>query len=748
MSIAFKDDLTNTEGLEDGVFGRMVTGQNGYRRAVLTDASREALRIAFKEQIATAVKDHANLDKTREANLRAYEAQHDPGAAITIPNVKRDTNQQFAWLLDAVFTKDPTFTVRALDNDPVAILVESEPGRPEEIALPADEYARQLEAALNFYTKHRIGFKKVFRTWVFEMLRDGSRPPILKVLHDDRVVEYGGLNIVKDKDERIVKIERDPVYRTVKDGQAVRIENVPGEKFFVPFPWDDIQAAPFVFQEFEESLAKVKDKIARRIYDFCRPDDVAPDSVDIAMVLSGSSNRDQAEKWRADGRRPSAPLKDIRLYELWFDCPFPEFVAGEPEIPDAIDPTTFEVIPGTPATEGRIETTMIPMCAVVHAESGIWLNCYENHRWDRMRPFFAGRMQDRPFSFSGYSTAENVAPFQRLITQLFNARLQNIAVANVQTLGVREGSTSWRFFVANKGQLRPGTIWPFSDPSDVKSELLGRNVESTAPEINYLNAESEKMSTVYDYDRGQIPNRTPVGTVEAVDSLAKMQPRMVLDQIRDTTAEVLECLVRTLAQFYPGGIRVPYRDPNTSDLVEVKVVGFPREWRDGIFTFDIAATGNEETIQSLTMRDLNLSQEVTKFNGEWMQTIAASMTPNPQNGMLPPPPLMVAATQMIVGKRNMLARVFHHNKLNPDEYLPTEKMIRELPLRLMDFQRLAQMAQAMTPPQPMMEGGMGELPEESGGAVPAEQGGGPPVAVMEGEPSDGGVAQGAMPPPV
>lgn len=742
---AFRDDMTSPDGREDGISGELIPGANGYLRAVFTETTREALRVLYKQRTDTVTKEHADeVNPRREANLVAYEAQYDPEKAITIPVLKRDANQQLAWLHDAVWSKDPVFSVRALDNDPVTVLVEAEPGRPEEVQIPADEYAKQLQSLLNFYAIHRIGFKKTWRTWVAEMVRDGNRPPILKVVFEEREREYGQLNIVKGKDNEIERIERDPVFHTVKDGEAVRIENVPGDKFYVPFPWDDIQKAPYVFQEFEESVETIKDKIARGIYDFCRE---KPDSVDIGVVITGSSSRFEMER-RADGRTPSEPVKDQRLFELWFDCPFAERIEGQPAIPERIDETTMGLVPAVPAVEARVETRMIPMCAVIHAASGIWLNCYENHRWDRIRPFFVGRMQDRPFSFSGYSTAENVAPFQRLITQLFNARLQNIAVANVQTLGVREGSTTWKFFTKNKGQLRPGMIWPFTDPADVKSELLGRSVDSTAPEIAYLNAESEKMSTVYDYDRGQIPNRTPVGTVEAVDSLAKMQPRMVLDQVRETISAVLECLVRTLAQFYPGGIRVPFRDPKTSDLQEVKVVGFPVEWRDGVFEFDITATGNEETTQTLMSRDMMLSDQVTSFNREWMATIASSLTPNPENGMLPPPPLMIAATTMIINKRNALARVFEHAKLNPDEYLPPVEAIRALPLELMKFQELARMAQANEPPAPVMTGEEGgQLPAAAaGGDVPAADGGVAPVPVMEGQPGNVGAGQGGPPP--
>ena len=734
-----RTDLTHPDNRENGISGELKPGANGYLRAVFTETTRLALQELHRRLISTSIKEHEAITARRNENIQAYEAQAEPDKAITLPVVKRDLNQQLAWLSDAVFSKDPMFTVRALDNDPIRILVEDSPGQAHEEIVPADEYAKQLQALVNFYTVHKIKIKKVFRTWWSEMLRDGNRPPILKVVFDPQDREYGGLNVVRNADGVLERIEKDPVYRTVKDGEAVRIENVPGEKFYVPFPWDDIQRAPLVFQQFEESVVTIKDKIARKEYDFCRDGDADP--LDVDTVISGSHSRDQATKWRADGRSATEPTSDQKLCELWFDYPFAELIPGTEATPPIIDPATQAVLtPGVPATEPKSQTRMVPMCAVIHEPSGLWLNCYENHRWDRMRPFFVGRMQDRPFSFSGYSTAENVAPFQRLMSQLFNARLQNIAVANVPMLGLREGSPTWRFFAKNRSSLRPGTIFPFTDPNDFKPESLGRNVESTAPEMGFLNSEAEKVSTVYDYDRGQVPNRTPVGTVEAVDSLAKMQPRMVLDQVRETVSDLLACLVRTLAQFYPGGMRVPFRDPRTRDLVEVKVVGFPVEWREGVFTFDITATGNEETAQSLTMRDLMLNAEISKYDGDVMGMVAATMTPNPQTGLLPPPPLVILGTEMLKGRRNMLARVFEHNKLNPDDYLPPLAMIEDLPIQLMKLQQLAQ----ATAPQGGIDSGL--LPAGPADAIPSPEGGGEAVPFVEGEPGDGGVDPRASPP--
>lgn len=740
--VDFRYDFTNEAGREDGVSGRLVPGVGDYLRAIFNDSAREALRKTFTTVIPATIKDYEAINSKRDANLRAYEATPKQGEAIILPIVKRDVNQQFAWHMEAIFSKEPPFTVSALDNDPIEILVDNGDGAGAQIqVISGDDYADQLEEMLNFYLLHKVGFKRTARSWILSMLQDGNRPPVLKVIYEKREHEQGGPGLIYSADGVLERIEKDPAFRIVQDGEPTRIEGVPGDKFFIPLPYDDIQRAPFVFQEFEEDFVTVKDKIARGIYDFCRE---KPEANEVDMVLSGAKSVEGVEKWRADGRVPTDPTVTNKFYELWFDYPFAEYEEEEAPEVEAIAPVDEEdeeEIPSAPIVapkpKRRVSVRMVPFCAVVHSTTNIWMNCYENYRWDRKRPFFAGRQQDRPYSFSGYCTAENVSPFQSLITQLFNAQLQNIAVTNVATLGVREGSPTARFFKAG-AKLRPGLIWPFGEPDDVKSVPLGSSVGSMAAEVSFLNSESEKMSVVTQYDRGAIPNRTPVGTVNAVDEQAKMQPRMALDNIRDTIAEVCECFVRTLAQFNPGGVRVPYRDPSTKDDVQIRTIGFPVEWREGMFSFNITATGDEETAQALTMRDLNFRNEITKFNGGAMQAANAAFQPGT------PPPISTFAMNMLRGERNMLARAFKHNRLNPDDYLPTIGEFEQLPLQLEQMRQAAEEKARQEAEAAAAQGGAsgsaaGQVPPTGAGAnVSAPTFGPRPVSGMAGQPDDAG----------
>lgn len=717
---SYRDDYTHEDGREGGVSGQLVPDESGYLRAVFTPTTRKALRDVFSKNFSTTLSDYEKVDARRQANLKAYEAISDKGEAITIPIVKRDVNQQLAWLVDAMAT-DPPFSVKALDTDPVEIII-ADGGQPQIVKRNPDEYAAELQALVNFYLIHKLRFRKTFKAWAAELLRDGNRPPILKVVYDEREREVGTANVIQSSDGQIERIERDPILVTVRDGEATRIEAVPGDQFFVPLPCDDIQRAPFVFQRYTQDTATIKDKIARGVYDFCGSED----QEDRDLVLNNLPNSDALDKFMADGRRPSDPLLEHTLYELHFDYPFAEV---------SEDGST-------------VSMRMIPFCAVVHAVSNVWLNCYQTFYWDRKRHFFAGRMQDRPFSFAGYSTTENVAPFQRLISQLFHAQLQNLAVSNVKVFMAREGSPTFKFLTKGGAKLRPGLVIPFREADDVKPEALGTAAPSMAAEIAFLNSESEKMSVVTEYDRGAIPSRTPVGTVTAVDQLAKMQPKMILDNIRDVLSEVVECFVRTLAQFNPGGVAVPFRDPNTKEGRVSKIVGFPLEWKEGAFHFDITATGDEETPQAITTTTLMLSEEVRKFNGDALGISGTSFMPGT------PPPLMIFAANRIKGLRNILAKVFTVNKLNPDDYLPTQQEIDSLPLELIQMQmQMQQMGAAgMLDPMAGEMGAMdGQVPDAGPGAdIPPGDGGGAPMGGMEEQPGAVGAiaggASGALPP--
>lgn len=718
----YKDDLTNDEGRESGLSGVLVPDGSGYRRAIFTETTLEAVTKTFSDAIDSVLKDYGTIDEKRKQNLDAYEGKSDKGEAITIPVVKRDANQQLAWLLDRLFSKDPFITVRAIEAGDVQVVVKDENGVAYLDMVTTEDEARALQSLVNYYLKDKIGFKKTVRTFVSELLRDGNRPPVLKVCHEPREYETPMLDVTlgaEDAEGRktIEKIAKDPIYKTVKDGEPTRIEVVPGDKFFIPLPEYSIEAAPFVFQEFEEDAQTTKDKIARGVYDFCKE---APDSEEIEMVLCGVGKREDLEKYRVDGRIPTDPLKKSRRFEIWLDYPFASI--EEPEPSD--DPLA-------PAPEPGIVVKMVRFCAVFDWPTKKFLNCYENNYWHQRRPFFAGKMQERPFSFAGYSTSENVGPFQNLISQLFHLQIQNAVIANMKVFKVKKGTSAHAQMRKKNFKLRPGKIIDVDEKDDVTSDPLGSPIGSLSAEIAHLNNESEKMSVVTEFDRGAVPSRTPVGTVDAAQSVAKMQPAMVLDSIRETISDAVKCFVQTLIQFSPEGISIPFKDPQTKALVE-QIISFPRDVVIGQFAFDVTATAEDETPQALMTRDLMLGAELSKTNAEMMTVASQVWIPGV------PPPFQIFGTKVILGKRRMMARLLEYAKLNPDDYLPLEKEIESVPIQLLQLQQMMmQQSQIGGPGVPAIGGG-GDL-----SGVPGIEGG---LGPMEGQPDVEGGFSGGPPP--
>lgn len=731
----FKDDLTHEDGRQEGISGALLPGVNGYRRAVFAEDILPVVTAAFTAHIDNTLNDYKKIDERRTQNLKAYEGQSEKNEAITIPIVKRDSNQQLAWLLRTLFSKDPFISVKPLEAGYVQLVVEDENGSVYLDQVTTEEEAEALELLVNFYLRDKIGFKKTLRTFVTELLRDGNRPPVLKVCYEEREHNTPVLSITEGAEEekdgrkriRIEKIDKDPTFKKVKDGEPVRIECVPGDKFYIPLPEYDIQKSPFVFQEFEEDLATTKDKIARGIYDFCR-EQVDQDSEEVQRVITGVKSRDELEKVRIDGRIPMDPMRRYRRMEIWLDYPFASLNEAQPEIPAQLDETGAEVSPAVPAVEESISVEMIPFCAVYDYDSRQFLNFYENIYWHRRRPFFAGKMQERPFSFAAYSTAENVAPFQRYISQMFHLQVQNLAIANMKVFQVKRTSSAFKQMSGNGFKLRPGQIIGIDDDNDIKAEALGAPIGSIANEIGYLGGESEKMTVVNEFDRGSVPDRTPVGTVQTVQNLAKMQPAMILDSIKETISDAVKMFVQTLIQFSPTGIVIPFKGKNKA-LIQ-RTISFPREVIVDQFAFEVTATADDETPQALMTRDMMLGGEVTKFSNEAMSIAAAVWVPGV------PPPFVIFGTKLILGRKRMVERLLTHAKLNPDDYLPTDQEIEQTPSQLLMLQMAIQ----------EQNGAANGLPPTGGGSpLPPSGGGAQPAQLMEGQPDDAGSPIGGLP---
>ena len=703
MTALAQDDLTSDEIHEDGLTGQLVNDENGYLKALFVKIVE--VNQTFAALIEKTLEDYKEIDARRQSNLDAHEGLPERGETIIIPIAKRDTNQQLAWVMTTLFSKKPIISIRPLEAGHIKLLSLDDDGNPTEIEVSTEDEAKALQDLVDFYLRDKVHFRRVLRAWATEIFRDGNRPPILKVVHDPRdLPKRGALNVQRDTLGNLRVIVTEPVLKEVKDGCPTRIECVPAERFFLPLPYCDIQTAPFCFQEYELDTATVKSNLKSGKWDLCGAE---VDEEKIEQILAGASNREELEKIRKDGRSPLDPTKMHRMFEFWFFFPF---AAGFDE-------------DGDPLVEWK------SFCAPFHGSSKMMMTCYDNPHWTKMRPFFPGYMQQRPHSFTGWSTTENVAPFQRLISQLFHLQVQNMVMRNMSVIGVRDSSVTYKFLKKPSNKLRPGLVIPYEDESDFSMKPLGTPIDSMANEITFLNVEAEKVSVVTQFDRGQIPNRTPAQTVSAIENLAKMQPAMQLDSIRETIGDCVKMYTQTLIQYAPTGITIPFRESTAAALI-ARVINFPRELITEQFAFEVTATADDMTPEAMFNQDMITSAKISEFNNEAMSIGAAIWKPDV------PPPLIIVGTKMILGKRKITERMLKHANLNPDDYLPTEIEINAVPLELTSLARIAEEG---------VTNGEGLPPAAGGGNVPGAEGGAGAVGELEGQPDVGGGAGAGLP---
>jgi hypothetical protein len=686
-----QDDLSSEE-LQDssGITGELITDESGYQRARF--ANPEAINKLYAKLIADTLRDYKRIDKRRDANLDAHEGLPERGEMIMLKVALRDTNQQLAWILSTLFKKKPFITIRPLEVGHTKILSMNEAGQMEEKEVSTIEEAEALQALLDFYLTEKIHIKKVIRPWLTEMLQDGNRPPLLKVVHDDLPtpkMQRLNLNAVEgDTSGKLRRINTAPLLSDIKNKPRTRIEAVPADRFYLPPPYADIQTAPLAFQDFECDTATLKSNLATGPNGEPPKWDLAGLPMDddvLDRLINGYG--DGADKRKVtDAREASDPTRTHRLFETWMYLPF----------------AATDAASGTPVFEWH------SFCGIFHEAGQMFLTVYDNPAFTKLRPFIPGYIQQKPHSFAGWSPTENVAPYQRLMSTLFHLQIQNMVQQNIKVYLARDTSVTYKFLKNPKNKLRPGLIIPFEKKDDYDSHQLGSPIQSMASEISFLNLEAEKITVVTQFDRGQIPNRTPNQTVETIEELAKMQPAMYLDCIREAIGEAAKLFLQTLIQYNHEGLTIPFRDPDTAQII-ARVINFPIELITEQFAFEVTATADDMTPEALFNQMMLAKEKVVQvFNDRAMTIIASSMKPSPgppgAPPVMPPAPVMTIGMNMILKERKAASAALKHMKLDPDDYLLTELEIQSLPVELMSLAGLSKEA-GNQPPE-------GALPNE------------------------------------
>lgn len=727
----------------DGAYTRIVFTRSGSTGdGISTSDEYDRVCQFLSKSIRRTKEDYEGVWAKRDKNKRAYEGLPVKGEAITLPMCRSNTNQQHAWLIDTLYSRDPFMDCEALGDRKFTIVTKNpDTGIYSQQQVTAVDEAKGIRDLINYKWTHRLPMRGVLSAWCMEALQDGNLPALTKVIHDDR---YYARKIV-DRTTKTVKQSRQssqpsaPSELSVPDepgelpgeeeqdiqilnspqfvkyqGETVRIITIPGENFLKPFSASTIEESPWVSHFFDEEVYETHRKLSlgRKHqfggYDFCLPDgEEAPDDL-ISEVLLGTIPTDEQPNKRAsrsvkevNKQREISPLDTNVIHEVYFRWPIL---------------TDEEAASPAPTIE------WMELCGYFHEKAQKLLSCWLLPNWSGERPFVDWFMRQRPNSYSGTCTVEDIAPFQHYASSLFHLQVQNMVMRNVSVFFVRKGSSAATSLRGRK--LRPGMIVEFDDPEDIKNEQLGTAVDSVSREIQFCKASAQELSLVTQYDSGTADlSRVAGAAFSQQQDLAKMQPQQVYDNFCDAISRLALKYLQFLIQYAPEQHLPKFSD--ISDAVIDNVLHLPREMiMNGDFSIYPVATPRDETKQMESQRDLQLSQEISKANQFMLSMFGLVAKPGV------PPPFVQMGLTAIERSEKILGELISHTRHDASEYVVPQSTLMSLIHQLYEQQQMLMQQQQMQ----IQQGGQ---PGQSGpgGPHPGGPGGGQvqPKVVISGK---------------
>lgn len=730
MDLSFIDDPTASLAESLVPNAEVVPDESGfYERIVFTPEEKERFKTYLQTQIKKTVKDYdeAGIYKKREQNRRAYEGLSDKGEAITIPMARAMTNQQHAWLINTVFSREPIITSKPLGDSKFSIVIKDpDTGMMREKQISGTDYCKALESLFEYKWKIRLPMRKVLRDWAMEALQDGTFPALVKIVHEEdsyQVVQRAApreIDPLADPLEVLAKanfaspqnklqIINSPEFRTITSDETVQIVNVPGEDFLVPIGQTDIQKSPWIAMKTNPSTSDLRKRIANGKLDFCLPPGEEPTQQLVETVLTSTedqtdhpSKRPKRPAEAIDKRKQIDPTKEHRVWEVFVRWP----------ILQASDPNT---------------AVLTELVCEFHEKSGEVLCCWKLNSWNGKRQFVDYFMRQRPNAYSGTCTVEDVAPFQRYTSHLFHLQVQNMVMRNVSVFFVRKGSSTATFLKGRK--LRPGMVVEFDERDDVDSKPLGTPIESVASEIAFLKSNAQEMALVTQWDTAQgTLTRVTSGAFQQQQDLAKMQPEMVYQTFCDAISRLALMYIQALVQYAPEQ-KLPHFDAVTDAVID-NILYFPRQMITDEFSFTVTATTREDSKDAEFQRDLMLHDRMSQATDRAMNILGVVMKPGV------PPPMVELGIKYLSRDEEMLKNLFNNTRYDASAFVIDPDLIRQA------ISMLLQMA----PPEPeqpqgMMNGQAGAVPNGGpGGAVPPGGGGQPGSPPIPPQPNEPGVA--------
>ncbi len=621
----------------------------GFKLFVPTEEEQRRMEQYIAEELEIGEQEYETVRNRILLNIAAYEAlpSGDKEDLLNLPLGKSHVNHLVAFFTNRIWNKDPIASVIPEEygmydvpipygRDPVSGAVLS---RIEQRS--AEELVEGGERLMTHYLKgDRLKFRAFIYTVIMDVVR-GAAPAWGKTCYERVMRPQLVPNWRRLPNDMIAMDGYREVDRVV--GSPHKMLALSGLNVMMASPWLDPQEADWVAEHIPHTVAEGRNKVKQNEWYLVSDDDWT----DLRKAAGDISKRYEEKTAAAEMRERQAqrPRPVLDVHNVWLYWPV------------VFDDDRGQTLEGIFSLLVPFERTTGKMLAAP-------LNPYAHGRRNLV-PYV---QRPRPHEIGGYSTMEDVGPLQKVKTRLFHSQVQNAMLANTVWTKVRLGSTAWQWLKSN--EIRSRAKVPVTNDTDLKAEVLGRELRSLAPEIAALDGWAKEL-TVSDTVKGaQLLGRTSRAAISLVQEAGLTIPNMDLDCIRDRASENLTMLFHNIGQWSVYGEEIPFRDPETR-AIAMRAVRFPIDGLSG-FSVRITASSDEETAQFEFERDLGLAKLQMEAFASSVQLIAPMMKPDS------PPVVEEMQKPMFVAQQLLLARIFELAKMDPKKFTFTERQIDEI----------------------------------------------------------------------
>lgn len=716
------------------------------QRYVPSDNELKRIESYLKAELDQAFDDDAPNRQKKLDLLKAYKAEPQGKEQILVlPLVKRAVNQNVAWVKNTIMSRKPLVTVTPDSNETIPVLVPDPTFGPVPIEKTSEEIAQALEIYLEFKLRKRIDFDRVVETACFEAKR-GQTPTWIAVRHSNESRTVKAPRFEKSGPVAVTFKSKDDIEVPTKD--ATRLENVSTYHMLMPADEQDCQDSRWL----AESTPKRNEEFRRALYngDYFLIDKKEWEDL-IEQGADEELTQADIQKGQSEKRNAGRPKQWHDIWFVWFfwTVPLKSTLIS-------IDGETGEQTSKTVKTYQEYS-----MCGYFHRKLGRLLSCIRNPFDHGMRPYVPVYDRKEPFRATGESIAEDVKPYQDVVSKLNSLEIRGGIVATTPVAFAAPGSVAGEWIAEN--EIQPGAIIPRLKQDEIEVKNLGTHEQSLLGLIQFHNQEFEKTTSIGDLQLGlEIPGRTPASTLAQALNAGETQSAMFLNTFRRDLSDAIKLMIQTEQQYMRFGTVIPF-DPETRATVMAALapedqqaagggvpVRFPQQPIHNQFAFNITASADDRTQQNDFEKLVSLKklldadgQRLAMIIGPLMQMIQAVAS-----GQAPKELVEIVVADLQRGEKNMelIAKAMRKDGAT---FAIKPQLIKAL---VQEQQQMAQM-QMMAAQNGAMNGAQGAGPSGQPAGVPPNPAGmGGPVSEQgvppQPQPDQGGVGAPAQFAPV